>query len=31
VLLPVEASGLAGVISGIGELIKEARASRGPA
>jgi regulator of protease activity HflC (stomatin/prohibitin superfamily) len=30
VLLPVEASGLAGVISGIGELIKEARASRGP-
>lgn len=31
VLLPVEASGLAGVISGIGELIKEARAPRGPA
>jgi len=31
VLLPIEASGLAGVISGIGELIKEARAPRGPA
>lgn len=31
VLFPVEASGLAGVIGGIAELVKQARAPRGPA